>query len=227
MAIVQQPLMTSGFFFFFCFFFVEVNFCSTYQQNRSTWGCSKIKIRKHDKFRTKMVSAIEQMQAINTTWPASWEVSILCWLAASLQMFYENLPEFENKDKFGNNCWTTIVRDIHIQHSSGELWLGHIFWVCVHCDLGLGDVVLGQNYDTPFGHGRELCKILSRSNMTVRRWSRHVFWVCVHCDLDLRDVTSDPGHVRPFGNGQQLCEILSRLTMAVRRFSGPVFWVCV
>ena len=38
-----------------------------------------------------------------------------------------------------------------------KLWPGHGFWVCVHCDLDLGDMTLG--------HGQQLCEILSRSNM--------------------------------------------------------------
>ena len=37
-----------------------------------------------------------------------------------------------------------------------ELWPGHGFWVCVHCNLDLGDMTLG--------HGQQLCEILSRSD---------------------------------------------------------------
>ena len=29
-------------------------------------------------------------------------------------------------------------------------------WVCVHCDLDLGDITLGQGYDIPLGHGQQL-----------------------------------------------------------------------
>ena len=37
--------------------------------------------------------------------------------------------------------WTTIVWNIiQIQHGSKELWPGHGFWVCVHCDLDFGDM---------------------------------------------------------------------------------------
>ena len=25
----------------------------------------------------------------------------------------------------------------------------HYFWLCVHCDLDLGDMTLGQGYDSP------------------------------------------------------------------------------
>ena len=49
--------------------------------------------------------------------------------------------------------WTTIVWNIiQIQLGNEELWPGHGFWVCVHCDLDLGDMTLGQGYDTSFGH---------------------------------------------------------------------------
>ena len=67
--------------------------------------------------------------------------------------------------------WTTIVWNIiQIQHGSEELWPGHWIWVCVHCDLDLGGMTLGQGYDTPLGHGQQLCEILSRSNMAVRSY---------------------------------------------------------
>ena len=40
---------------------------------------------------------------------------------------------------------TTIVWNIiQIQHGSEELWAGHRFWVCVHCDLDLGRYDLGS-----------------------------------------------------------------------------------
>ena len=40
----------------------------------------------------------------------------------------------------------------------------------MHCDLDLGGMTLGQDYDTPLGHGQQLCEILSRSNMAVRSY---------------------------------------------------------
>ena len=68
--------------------------------------------------------------------------------------------------------WTTVAWNIiQIQHGSEELWTGHGFWVCVHCDLDLGDMTLCQDHDTPSGHGQQLCEILSRSNMAVRSYS--------------------------------------------------------
>ena len=76
--------------------------------------------------------------------------------------------------------WTTIAWNIiQIQLGSEELWPGHRFPVCVHCDLGsrsqhryfdLGEMILGQGHDTPLGHGQQLHEILSRSNLAVRSY---------------------------------------------------------
>ena len=43
-------------------------------------------------------------------------------------------------------------------------------WVCVHCDLDLGDMTLRQGHDTPLGHGQQLCEILSRSDRGKKLW---------------------------------------------------------
>ena len=60
------------------------------------------KVRRHDKFRkewsqhsNKCLSQMGQDQV-------SREVSVLCWLAAPVAMFYENLSKFSNKVKIGN-----------------------------------------------------------------------------------------------------------------------------
>ena len=45
------------------------------------------------------------------------------------------------------------------------------FWVCVHFDLDLGDMALGQGHDTLLGHGQLLCEILSRSIKVVRSYN--------------------------------------------------------
>ena len=67
--------------------------------------------------------------------------------------------------------WTILVWNIiQIQHCREELWLGHRFWVCVHCDPDLGDMTLGQGHDTPLCHVQQLCEILSRFNMAVRSY---------------------------------------------------------
>ena len=46
--------------------------------------------------------------------------------------------------------WTTIVWNIQIQLGSEELWPGHRFMVCEHCDLDLGDETLGQLVTHPW-----------------------------------------------------------------------------
>ena len=46
--------------------------------------------------------------------------------------------------------WTTIVWNIiQIQLDSEELWPGHGFWVCVHCDFDLDDMTFGQGLKHP------------------------------------------------------------------------------
>ena len=51
--------------------------------------------------------------------------------------------------------WTTIMWNIiQIKHSNEELWPGHRFSLCMHCDLDIGDMNLGQGYDTTLGHGQ-------------------------------------------------------------------------
>ena len=42
----------------------------------------------------------------------------------------------------------TMWNIIQIQHGSEELWPWHGLWVCVPCDLKLGDMTLGQGHDT-------------------------------------------------------------------------------
>ena len=80
--------------------------------------------------------------------------------------------------------WTTIVWNIiKIQLGSEELWHGHRFWVCVHCDLDLGDMTLGQDHDTPLGREQQFCAILSRSKFAVRSYGldldfRYMYRIC-------------------------------------------------
>ena len=57
-------------------------------------------------------------------------------------------------------------------HGSEKLWPAHRFSVCVHCDLGLGGMTLGQGHEIPLGRGQQLCEILSRSNMAMRSYDR-------------------------------------------------------
>ena len=89
-----------------------------------------------------------------------------------------------------------------------------IFGVCVHCDLDLGVITLGQCRDIPLGHGQQFYQI-SISNLAVRRNGRDTrFWVCVHSDLALGNITLGKGHDTPLNHGQQWCEI-SRSNLAL------------
>ena len=73
--------------------------------------------------------------------------------------------------------WTTIVwNNIQIQLGKEELWPGHRFWVCVHCDLVLGDMTFGQGHDTPLGHGQQFYEILSRLDKWVRSYGPDTKW---------------------------------------------------
>ena len=72
--------------------------------------------------------------------------------------------------------WTIVWNIIQIQQGSGDLWPGHGFSVCVHCDLDLWDMTLGQSHDTPLGHGQQLCEILSRSDNWVRSYGPDTMW---------------------------------------------------
>ena len=113
-------------------------------------------------------------------------------------------------------------------NGSKELWPGHGLWVCVHCDLDLGDVTLGQAHDTTLGHGQQLCEIISRSNLAVRLWPGQKFLGM--CALRHRPWRYDLGS-RP-------CYTLRSLTTIVWNFiqiqlsseelwPGHIFWVCV
>ena len=66
-----------------------------------------------------------------------------------------------------------ITKCIQIQHGSEELWPGHVFWVCVHCDLDIREMTLGQDHD-----------ILAQKQI----------FACVDFDLDTGDMTLSEGH---------------------------------
>ena len=90
--------------------------------------------------------------------------------------------------------------------------------LCVHFDLDLGGMTLGQGHNTHFGHGQQMCEILSISNMAVRSYGPDTEFGYV-CTVTWR-YTLGQGYDTPLGHGQQLCEILSRSNMAVRSY-GP------
>ena len=86
------------------------------------------------------------------------------------------------------------------------------------CDLDLQDMTLFKGHDTPFGHGQQLCKILSGSNMTVKSncLDTHFGYVCtVTLTLEIWPWVKAMAQRWPLYHGQQLCETLSRSNMAV------------
>ena len=68
---------------------------------------------------------------------------------------------------------TIVWNIIQIQHGTEELWHGHRCCVCVRCTLGVGNMTMGEEHETPLGHGQQLCEILSRSHMAVRNYGPH------------------------------------------------------
>ena len=64
------------------------------------------------------------------------------------------------KSKHTLGSLTTNVWIFQIYHGSKVLWSRHRFWLCVHCDLDLKEIILVQDHDTPLGHGQKLYGIL-------------------------------------------------------------------
>ena len=93
------------------------------------------------------------------------------------------------------------------------------FSVYVHCDLDLGNMTLGQDHDTPLGHGQQLCEILFRSNLAVRSYGPDMDfrYVCT-VTLALEISPLDQDHDSPLGHGQRVYEILSRSNFTVRSY---------
>ena len=110
----------------------------------------------------------------------------IAWYIIKIQLGSDNL---QPRHGFGYVCTVTMTSEIwpwvkvmthpwvmativwniiKIQPGNEELWPGQGFWVCMHCDLDLGDVTLDQGHDTPLGHGQQLCEIWSRSKLAVR-----------------------------------------------------------
>ena len=72
------------------------------KQNRSTEGCSKFQVRKHDKLRRKWSQHRNKSKSQMGQDQVFGGVIVLCWLAAPVVMFHGNLSKFGNKFKIGN-----------------------------------------------------------------------------------------------------------------------------
>ena len=88
--------------------------------------------------------------------------------------------------------WNFIL----IQRGSNELWPGDRFWLCVHCDLELGNMTLATNHDTPFG--QHMWKILSTSNMGLRSYGPDKTWTCIQLDGQGDRQTDSQGDITPW-----------------------------
>ena len=83
-------------------------------------------------------------------------------------------------DKCGSRSWTIIVWNIEIKLHSKELRSEQGLWLYVQCELD--NMTLVQGHDTPLDHGKQLCEILSKYNITVVSWAKE--WSCV-CTVTL------------------------------------------
>ena len=72
---------------------------------------------------------------------------------------------------------------IKIQFDSKELWPLQGFWVCVHCDLDLGNNTFGQGLEIDIGLWTTIIQIQQGSE---ELWTEQG---CKHCDLELGDMT--------------------------------------
>ena len=59
-------------------------------------------VLRHDKFRKEWSQHYNKCKSQMGQDKFSGGVSVLCWLAAPVAMFYGNLPKFGNKVKIGN-----------------------------------------------------------------------------------------------------------------------------
>ena len=69
------------------------------RQNRSAEGCSKFKVRNHDKLRRKLSQHQNKCKSQMGQDHVSRGVSVLCWLAIPLAMFHGNLPNLVRRSK--------------------------------------------------------------------------------------------------------------------------------
>ena len=121
---------------------------------------------------------------------------------------------------------TSVWNIIQVQLSSKKLRPRQGFQLCVHCDLDLWDMSLGQGHDTPLGWGKQSCTILSRSNFAGRSYGldKDFSYMCtVTLILEIWRLVKVKiyGHI-PLGYGQQLkqSEILSIYVKSLRSY-GP------
>ena len=65
-------------------------------------------------------------------------------------------------------------------------WKYDLHWLHMHCDLELGDKILGKDHDMPTCHCQQLCEILSRSKVAVRNFGLDKDFGCVTFTLKIR-----------------------------------------
>ena len=101
----------------------------------------------------------------------------------------------------------------------------HRFWVCVRCDLDLGDMTfVSRSWHTLGSWTLIVWDIIKIKHGSEELWPGLIFWICFRCDLELSDMALVQGHDTPLGHGQQLCEILSRSDKGVRSYGPYTMW---
>ena len=105
--------------------------------------------------------------------------------------------------KFMTHPWVMYSNCVkHYPHPtwhSGVIARTRILGMCALWPWHIEDMNLGQGHDTPLCHGKQLCEILSRSNLALMSYGPDTD---LHCDLDLRDLTLGQGHGTPLGHRQ-------------------------
>ena len=97
------------------------------------------------------------------------EFGYVCTVTLSLEIW-----PWVNVMRHPGDQTTVLCNIIQIQHGSEGLRPGHGLWECVQCDIDLWDMTFGQGHYTPLDHGQQLCKILSRSKLTVRSFGQDI-----------------------------------------------------
>ena len=124
---------------------------------------------------------------------------------------------------------TIVWNIIQIQLGSEEFWPRHRFLVCVHCDVDLGAMTLGQGHDTPLGNGQQLCEIfVSRSNMVARSYDPDTdFWYVYTMTLTSEIWPWVKVITNPWVTDSIMWKIIQIQHGSEKLWPGHGFWVCV
>ena len=88
----------------------------------------------------------------------------------------------KSNEEFGpdTDFWYVCTVTLALQIMRYNVWpwsSEHKFWICMHSDLDLRDMTLGQGHDTPLGHGQQLCEIISTSDKGLSSYGPDAMWI--------------------------------------------------